>query len=662
MKLEMSSFDIMAIINELQVITESRINKVFQTTTSELKINLKLRDSGRKDLLIVAGKRIHTTEYPKPSPQRPSNFAMTLRKYIGSAVVKGIRQIGFDRIIEITFKGMEGNTYYLIAELFGEGNMVLTDQDYRIISVMKPKRFTSRDLIGKSLYEFPPPRLNPFEVNPQEIMETVRESRGDLVRTLATKLGLGGIYGEEVCKRSGLPKDKTEISLEEGEMIFQAIHSLKDLLDKEPPGIIFKDGQPAGIAPFRLEIYQDLDFQEFANFNLVNDEYFSKYEIDLVESIQDEKYKKNFENLSHRLKQQAIILKDFILQEKLEKEIGDLIYMNFTQVEEILDTLQGARKKFSWEEIQEKIKESKEKSPHARVIKRILSHEGKIVLELDGKDVVFDFRKNVTENAEVYYQKGKKARGKIPGAKIAINNTIAKIKKLKEKGSAGMGGSTPMPMQKVTKKKEWFEKFRWFTSSEGFLVLGGRDATSNEMLVKKHMEPHDIFIHADIHGAPVVLIKTKGKEPGEITIQESSDFAATFSRGWKHNISHLEVYWVKPDQVSKTAESGESLAKGAFVVRGKRNFSTGMVGCTLGCKIEKGEAKIICGPRSAILSQTDKTIDLVPGRTKSKEIGKLAKERFKSLASEDELSLVESLDIEEIQVFLPPGTSEIKRG
>jgi len=38
----------------------------------------------------------------------------------------------------------------------------------------------------------------------------------------------------------------------------------------------------------------------------------------------------------------------------------------------------------------------------------------------------------------------------------------------------------------------WFEKFNWFVSSENYLVLGGRDAQQNELLVKKYLNPGEL--------------------------------------------------------------------------------------------------------------------------------------------------------------------------
>ena len=54
------------------------------------------------------------------------------------------------------------------------------------------------------------------------------------------------------------------------------------------------------------------------------------------------------------------------------------------------------------------------------------------------------------------------------------------------------------------KKREWYEKFHWFFSSEGFLCVGGKDATSNEVIIKKHLEKNDLVLHTDMAGSPLL--------------------------------------------------------------------------------------------------------------------------------------------------------------
>lgn len=42
------------------------------------------------------------------------------------------------------------------------------------------------------------------------------------------------------------------------------------------------------------------------------------------------------------------------------------------------------------------------------------------------------------------------------------------------------------------RKVHWFEKFNWFISSENYLVISGRDAQQNEMIVKRYMAKGDM--------------------------------------------------------------------------------------------------------------------------------------------------------------------------
>ncbi len=116
----MSSFDVLALADELQSLKDARINKVFQVTPTELKIAVTSKEFGKGVLVIEAGSRLHLTDYPKQSPKTASTFAMTLRKHIENGHVRGVRQIAFDRILELEIE--KTDTFYLICELFGKGN------------------------------------------------------------------------------------------------------------------------------------------------------------------------------------------------------------------------------------------------------------------------------------------------------------------------------------------------------------------------------------------------------------------------------------------------------------------------------------------------------------------------------------------------------------
>ncbi|XP_015761968.1 PREDICTED: nuclear export mediator factor NEMF-like, partial [Acropora digitifera] len=125
---------------------------------------------------------------------------------------------------------------------------------------------------------------------------------------------------------------------------------------------------------------------------------------------------------------------------------------------------------------------------------------------------------------------------------------------------------------KKARKTYWFEKFLWFISSENFLVIGGRDQQQNELVVKRYLEPGDLYVHADLHGATSVIIKNPSGQPvPPKTLNEAGCMAVCYSAAWEARIV-TSAWWVHHQQVSKTAPSGEYLTTGSFMIRGKKNF------------------------------------------------------------------------------------------
>ena len=117
--------------------------------------------------------------------------------------------------------------------------------------------------------------------------------------------------------------------------------------------------------------------------------------------------------------------------------------------------------------------------------------------------LALDIRKSIEENASVYFEKSKKDKKKIIGARKAVEMYKSKLgglkqEKIKEKA-----------VVKKKVKKDWYEKFRWFISSDDYLVIGGRDATTNEIVIKKYTEKNDLVFHTDMAGSPFVVIKNK---------------------------------------------------------------------------------------------------------------------------------------------------------
>ncbi|NOZ82456.1 MAG: fibronectin-binding domain-containing protein [Euryarchaeota archaeon] len=646
MKTAMSSFDILAIVAELQQMIGARVNKVFQPAERELRIALHLAGRGREDLVIEAGRRLHLTAYPKQAPLTPSTFAMTLRKYLRNARLVKVSQLGFDRVVMLEFE--RGERYTLVAELFSKGNVVLTDASGVILAVMSPGRYSTRALVGRAMYEPPPQRLNPFELSAEQLMQVLNSGGREVVKTLAVNLGLGGTYAEEVCARAGVDKRSREVTEEQAERLKGVLEELRSSAGREPV-VVLKNGTAIDVTPLRLEVYSGYEMKEVESFSKALDELFVMQEYSEAGKEQEQRLEEERRRLIARLKSQCQTLRGHLRRGKELMELGDLVYQHFNLVEGVLETLRKARERYSWEEIEERLRQAE-----SSVVARLQPERGVVVLRLGGREVELDIRRSAAENAREFYERGKKLRAKALGAREAVLRTVQELRELRSR----VPEKPQKPARRVRRKKEWYEKFRWFFSSDDILVLGGKDAISNEVLVKKHMEKGDIFVHAEVHGAPVVLVKAGGKPVPESTIQEAFDFAVAYSRAWKQGIASARVYWVKPEQVSKRAESGEYLAKGAFVIRGRRNYGVGSTRVAIGVVFQDDVPRVIGGPTKAIAKRAEALVELVPGSVKSGELAKQLRARLAEKLG-DRGRLVESLPVEEFLAFIPPGTGEV---
>ena len=252
--------------------------------------------------------------------------------------------------------------------------------------------------------------------------------------------------------------------------------------------------------------------------------------------------------------------------------------------------------------------------------------------------LILDIRNNVEENAADYFEKAKKARKKLAGAKKAIIKSMEKLEKAKAKEIV----IKKVNIRKI-KKREWFEKFRWFVTSDGFMVVGGRDATTNEIVIKKYTEDKDLVFHTDMAGSPFVVIKAEGKEISKNALQETADFTASFSRGWKAGITTLEVFYVTPKQVSKETNPGEYMPKGAFMIRGKTTYITPRINLAAG--IYKDH--FMTGPVSAIKKNCKEYMEIIQGKKKTSEIAKLIQKKIGG-------------DLDDIIRALPAGGCDVK--
>ena len=711
-KRELSSVDLTALAGELSGYEGAKLDKAYLYGDDLLRLKLRHFERGRVELLIEVGeiKRLHTVtpERIPDAPERPPEFAMKLRSHLEGATLEGVEQFEFDRIVSLHFERDDGRTT-VVAELFGDGNVAILDTNRKVLACLETVRLRSRTVAPGSQYDFPASRVHPLELDRQTFLAHMEESTTDVVRTLATQLNFGGFWGEELCTRAGIEKalsieDATETDYE---AVYDAVRGLADRLREGDldPRIYYEDDRPVDATPVPIQEYEHLRGEPADSFTAALDEYFFELEREAAEETAEPDrpgFEAEIEKHERIIAQQEGAIEEFETQAERERERAELLYANYDLVDEVLSTVRKAREQGRpWEEIETTLAEGAEQGiPAAETVGGVDESEGTVTVTLattgdadDGPDEIgieLDASVGVEHNADRLYTEAKRIEEKKEGALAAVENTreeLVEWERRKERWEAGEHGRADdssetdgdegddenetgrdwlsMGSVPVRKDEQWYERFRWFHTSDGFLVIGGRDADGNEELVKKYLERGDRFFHAQAHGGPATILKatgpsepTKEVEFPESSLQEAAQFAVSYSSVWKDGRFAGDVYAVDHDQVTKTPESGEFLEKGGFAIRGDRTYYDDTpVGVAVGIQCEP-TTRVVGGPPAAVEETAETTVRIEPGRYAQADAAKRIYRTFREqFADTSFVRKVASPDL--IQHFMPPGGSRI---
>ena len=633
MKESLSSVDIAVIVRELQELIGARVEKVYQIGREEIRLKLHQKSKGTIDLVIEAGRRLHITRYRREAPRVPSNFSMLLRKHLGGGRIIGIQQFEFDRIVELKVKSREGELS-LVSELLPRGNILLIDARGEILHPFRRRSFSAREIKAHTRYERPPSRVNPMRMTAEEFKLICKASDKDVVRTLALDLGLGGVYAEEVCKRACIERHMRASELGDAgvKAVWDTIQEvLKPVMTGEGlrPHIVIENGERVDVLPFELCRYRDSDAEKifFPTFNDAVDEFFTERIVESVEAAAQNERENRIARYERILKEQKEALRDFQAKEAECRRIGELIYARYSEIEEILRKMD--------------------------IKKRIVE------VSLPGLTLEIDTSISLFKNASIWYERAKAFKRKREGVERAIEETMTKLKQEQEQAQvwarevAVAKGAIPEKRAVRRDKKEWYERFRWFVTSEGVLVIAGKDATTNELLVKKYMNKDDLFCHTQASGAPVVIAKCN-EELSDRSLRAIAQFAVSYSSLWKYGFYEGECYFVKGEQVSKRPPSGEYIAKGSFIVRGKRRYLKAPLGLCIG--IENNNNRLVAVPELE-KDRLGLFVELAPDNELDKNsLANMIVEFFNAQGKGE----AEMVTHDEVLSLLPPGKSRIK--
>lgn len=638
-KEEMTSYDLRAAALEMQDLEGAKFNKAYQDG-DDVTLNLWRPGAGRQDLLARVGAGAWRTEYRRDHPRSPPDFAMQLRKQLEGATLTGIGQMGFDRILVVEFDTYRGKRS-LVLELFSEGNAVLTEPA-GILAAMRFQEFSHRSIRPGLEYTPPPMRGDPLSLDADAVADRLAASDRDLVRALAVDLEVGG-YADEVVHRGGLDKS-TPAPDADPDAVWSALDEVLDPFRRHryDPRIYLDDGVGVQVAPIPLDhlAEQGLEAETCETVNEALDDYFSR-ELPKHHRTEAETAKEaRLETLQTRIDHQREGIERLEREAEETRALAEALYQNYQVAEAILDALEGS----TGVELSDAVEGGD--LPHADRIVDVRPDEDVVVVEIadaEGRTFEADLQigHGVEENASWHYDEAARLEAKAERAEEHLQDS------LEEKRAVEAEEVEVEPLERrETERKFWFEDYRWCRASTGNMMVGGRDAGSNDRVVKKYLESKDRYAHAEISGAPSIVVKGDDGVPPDEALEEAIQFAVAYSKAWQQGLASAEGYWVLPEQVSKTPESGEYLPTGAFVIRGTRHHATAPVEAAVGEVTVEEVPKIMGGPTPSVAAHAESYVVLEPGQRSANEVA-------------GELADAFGVDIEEVQKALPPGPCSV---
>uniref|UniRef100_K3WCD0 Ribosome quality control complex subunit 2 n=1 Tax=Globisporangium ultimum (strain ATCC 200006 / CBS 805.95 / DAOM BR144) TaxID=431595 RepID=K3WCD0_GLOUD len=632
-------------------------------------------------LLLESGIRFHTSKYARDasssSATLPSQFTMKLRKHLRGKRLVALQQLEGDRVVDLTF-GSDQLQCHLILELYASGNIILTDESYNILSLLRTHKFDENvKMAVKQVY--------PIEVlekkSPSDSIQTVPQLTefvtkwfADLevkaatmgggasktkkkVQTLKQLLlmkessfgGLGPVIVEHCVVSADLQpglkiKNAAEFEAIGEDRLTKLVKELQggwklleklqaeqntavvdttedgtpldvpeDTAPKEKCGfIIMKEQvneslpeQYEEFTPYLYAQHRNKKIQSFDTFDEAVDEYFSRFETETAEVAKQAAQLAAEAKLAKLKKNQKTQIDQLLEVQDKSLKHARLIEENQQDVENVLLVIRSALASgMDWRGLEELVRfEQKNGNPVASLIHELdLAHNRVSILlcdsdndndndddeedededEKDQQDkqahvIWIDLSLSALANAREIYTKKKKAGEKVQKATEATQRAIFAAEK-----------STTKTLQKQQMKRNtiyerrkimWFEKFHWFLTNEKYLVIAGKDAHQNELLVKRYLRKGDVYVHADLHGAATCVVRNRAAVAGEKTIppipvgtlEQAGCMSVCRSNAWTSQVI-AGAYWVHADQVSKTAPAGEYLTTGSFMIRGKKNY------------------------------------------------------------------------------------------
>ena len=532
-----------------------RISKISMPEENELIFTIK-NNAKTYRLLISASASlplVYLTDVNKPAPKVAPAFLMLLRKYIGTAKITDIFQMGLERILCFKLEHLNelGDLSHkcMYVEIMGKhSNIIFTDENNKIIDSIK--RISAN---MSSLREVLPGReyFLPDELKKKDLLNTELEEFIEILKSKEYALsksiymnfaGISPLIAEEIVLRASLSSQAPSTSLSELEYT-HLFHTIKNLLDdisshNFSPNIVYRKEEAIEFSSVKLYSYE-------------SDEYKNTY----------------YDSISKMLYDFYSSRESFVLNRQKSSDLRRIVNT----------ALERASKKY---DLQEKQLQDADKKDIYRIYGDLLNTygyslkggESSFTTENfydENKEITIPLDKNKTakENAKKYYDKYAKLSRTTKALSEEILNTKNDIEHLLSIQTALEVSSDDESLSQIrqelvdfgyikkhssVKQKKSTSHPYHYISTDGYDIYVGKNNYQNEELTFKVATGNDWWFHAKgIPGSHVILKSNNEEELPDRVYEEAAALAAFYSKA--KDSEKVEVDYIQKKNIKKVA-------------------------------------------------------------------------------------------------------------
>ena len=532
-----------------------RISKISMPEDNELIFTIK-NNAKTYRLLVSASASlplVYLTDVNKPAPKVAPAFLMLLRKYIGTAKINNIFQMGLERILcfELEHLNELGDLSHkrMYIEIMGKhSNIIFTDKNNKIIDSIK--RISAN---MSSLREVLPGReyFLPEELKKKDLLNTGLEEFIDILKSKEYPLvksvymnfaGISPLIAEEIILRASLLSQAPSTSL--GELEYTHLfHTIQNLLEdinthNFTPNIIYKGEEAIEFSSISLYSYEGKEYK-----------------------------KESFDSVSKMLYDFYSSREAFVLNRQKSSDLRRIVNT----------ALERASKKY---DLQEKQLQDADKKDIYRVYGDLLNTygyslkggESSFTTENfydDNKEITIplDKNKSAKENAKKYYDKYAKLSRTTKALSEEILKTKNDMEHLQSIQTALEVSSDDESLSQIrqelvdfgyikkhssAKKQKITSHPYHYISSDGYDIYVGKNNYQNEELTFKVATGNDWWFHAKgIPGSHVILKSNNEEELPDRAYEEAAALAAFYSKA--KDADKVEVDYIQKKNIKKVA-------------------------------------------------------------------------------------------------------------